>query len=203
MLQLSLTDPQTLAYIKTIGYPTMFLVMIAEGPIITIIAAFLASLNYFNVFLVFLLSLLGDIVGDIIFYLIGYHGGSRVLEKAEKILKIKSTTVEKLKNLFTNHGQKTIFAVKSTTGLCWITFIAAGSVKMDLKKFLGASFLGGIVWSSFLVISGFFFGYAFEKINDYIRSAGLLIAASAIGFFTLITLYKKYRARKMFGNGSL
>ena len=40
--------------------------MIIEGPIITVIGAFLASLGFFNIGIIFFLSLLGDIVGDII-----------------------------------------------------------------------------------------------------------------------------------------
>ena len=142
---INLSDPQTLLYIKTIGYPTMFALMIIEGPIITILGAFLASLGFFNVYIILTLSILGDIVGDIILYSIGYYGGAKFLEKAQKFLKIKDSTIEKIKKYFERHGKKTIFSVKSTTGLCWIAFITAGSVRMNFKDFLIASFLGGIV----------------------------------------------------------
>jgi membrane protein DedA with SNARE-associated domain len=203
MLNLTLTDPHLLSVIKTIGYPTMLLVMIAEGPLMTIVAAFLASLGYFNVGVVFLLSIIGDMIGDVLFYYIGYFGGSRTLLRAEKLLKIKATTVEKIKNLFVHHGMKTIFMVKSTTGLCWIGFITAGTVKMDIKKFIAASFFGGLVWSLFLVLSGFFFGRAFEEINYYIKYAGIIIFFSVVAFFTMITLFKKYSSKKMLENETI
>ena len=199
---INFADPQILAYIKTIGYPAMLALMIVEGPIATILAAFAASLGFFNVFVVLILSMLGDIIGDIILYIIGYTGGARVLAKAERILKIKPEIVAKLEKLFLRHGKKTIFAVKSTTGLCWITFIAAGTVRMKFQEFLFGSFLGGIVWSSFLVAMGYFFGYAFEKINDYIKYAGLIIFAAAASFFMAITAYKKYQSRQILKNGS-
>lgn len=199
---LNLSDPHTLLYIKTIGYPTMLVIMILEGPIITILGAFLASLGFFNVFVIFILSMLGDIAGDIILYTMGYYGGARILEKVQKILKIKSLILEKLKKYFEKHGKKTIFYVKSTTGLCWITFILAGTIKMNFKDFLAASFLGGIIWSAFLVISGYFFGYAFEKINDYIKSAGIIIAIAVISFYILVVLYKKYQSFKLLENGN-
>lgn len=196
------SDPHTLLYIKTIGYPAMFLIMILEGPIITLIGAFLASLGIFNVFIVLSLSILGDIVGDIILYAIGYYGGANILPKAERFLKIQPATIGKLKNYFIKHGRKTIFYVKSTTGLCWITFITAGTIKMNFRDFAMASFWGGIVWSSFLVISGYFFGYAFEKINNYIKSAGLIVFISVVMFYFIILLYKKYQAKKILENGS-
>jgi membrane protein DedA with SNARE-associated domain len=197
---IDLSDPQVLHYIKTFGYPSLFLIMIIEGPIITVIGAFLASLGFFNIWIIFLLSLSGDIIGDVILYILGYLGGAKILSRAERWLKINFTTMDKLRRLFTLHGKKTIFYVKSTTGLCWITFILAGTLKMDFKTFLRASFWGGIVWSGFLVISGFFFGYAFEKINDYLKYAGIIIALLVISFVFFMILYKKNRSRKILEN---
>lgn len=192
---LNLTDPDILNQIKFVGYPLMLLIMIVEGPVATLLAAFAASLGFFNVYVVLILSMLGDIIGDIILYCLGYFGGAKFLEKAQRILKIKPELVSKMENLFNNHGKKTIFAVKSTTGLCWITFIAAGSVRMKFKEFILGSFFGGIIWSGFLVIMGYFFGYAFERINEYIKYAGLIIFVVVAIFYVAITIYKKRRSR--------
>jgi membrane protein DedA with SNARE-associated domain len=197
---IDLSDPQVLQYIKTFGYPSLFLIMVVEGPIVTVIGAFLASLGFFNVWLIFSLSLLGDIAGDIILYAMGYLGGSKILLHAEKLLKINFVTMEKLRRLFTLHGKRTIFYVKSTTGLCWITFILAGTLKMDFKTFLRASFLGGMVWSGVLVLSGYFFGYAFERIDAYLEYAGIIIFLIVSIFLFFMILYKKSRSRKILGN---
>lgn len=197
---IDLSDPQVLQHIKTFGYPSLLLIMTIEGPIITVIGAFLASLGFFNIWIIFFLSLLGDVVGDVILYTLGYFGGTKILSRAERWLKINFTTMDKLRRLFTLHGQKTVFYVKSTTGLCWITFILAGTLKMNFKTFLRASFLGGIVWSGFLVLSGFFFGYAFEKINDYLKYAGIIIVLLVFSFVFFMTLYKKYQSRKILEN---
>lgn len=201
MVITNFSDPETLSYIKTVGYPVMFLIMVIEGPIVALAASFLAKLGFFNIFIVFFLSLLGDIVGDIILYSLGYLGGAKILRKAERFLHINPQFVQKIEKHFKLHGQKTIIAVKSTTGLCWITFIAAGTVRMDFKKFLTGSFLGGIVWSSFLIIVGYFFGYAFGKINDYIQYAGITIFISFVVFYLSVSLYKKYQAKKLLVDG--
>jgi membrane protein DedA with SNARE-associated domain len=194
---LNISDPAILSHIKTIGYPLMLIFMIVEGPIITILAAFAASLGFFNVFLVLILSIIGDIIGDVILYIIGYFGGNKALKKAEQILKIKPAIVERMEQLFRIHGKKTIFAVKSTTGLCWITFIVAGTMQMKFKDFITASFLGGIAWSGFLVIMGYFFGYAFKEIGDYIKYAGMIIFFSAVIFYIIITLYKRHQSKNI------
>jgi len=75
-------------------------------------------------------------------------------------------------------------------------------MRMKLKDFLFGSIFGGIVWSSFLTVMGYFFGYAFVKINDYIKYAGLIIFAAAISFFIALTLYKKYQSRRILKNGN-
>lgn len=179
------------------GYPAMLLFMTVEGPIVTMIAAFLSSLGYFNVFAVFGLSVLGDVLGDMVLYSIGYFGGQIALLRAEKILKIKESIVEKIQEKFRTSGAKIIFYVKATTGLCYITFILAGTARMQLTKFVKYSILGGLVWSSFLVIVGYFFGYAAERISQYIKYAGIIIFAGAVLFFIGLTLYKRKQAREI------
>jgi len=173
--------------------------MIVEGPIVTIVAAFLASLGYFNVFIVFLLSVAGDVIGDIVLYHIGYFGGARILAKAEKFLKVSPATVEKLKQKFHENSGKIIFYVKSTAGLSYITFITAGTLRMRFSKFVKFSILGGLVWSSFLVIIGYFFGYAADKIGDYIKYAGYIIFTAAVVFFIGLSLYKKRQTKEILG----
>ena len=189
---------QELIYILSFwGYPTMLFLMIVEGPIVTIIAAFLASLGYFNIFAVFALSVAGDVIGDIILYHIGYFGGQKILPKVEKFLKVSQSTVEKLKQKFHEKSGKIIFYVKSTTGLSYITFITAGTLRMRLSKFVKFSILGGLVWSSFLVVVGYFFGYAAEQISQYLKYAGYLIFAAAVIFFVGLVLYKKRQAKEI------
>ncbi len=173
------------------GYPVMLLLMIAEGPVVTIIAAFLASLGFFEWPVVYILSVLGDIIGDVIFYFIGFFGGHPVLEKFKKKLKIKQSSIDFLKNRFKEKGAEIIFYVKISTGLSLITFILAGTMKMKFVKFLQFSFLGGLIWSGFLVALGYFFGGLAEQIEKYIKFAGWIILSLAILLFFFINFKKK------------
>jgi len=194
---INIYDPHVLGQIKLIGYPSMLLLMTLEGPVATVLSAFSASLGFFNIFIVFSLSIFGDILGDFIFYSLGYFGGNNLLVKAQKILRITPIMMEKIERLFSRHGKRTIVAVKSTTGLCWITFIAAGAFKMNFREFLSGAFLGGIIWSGFLVIIGYFFGYAFIKIGNYIKYAGIIIFISLVIFYLAVTFFKKYQSKKI------
>lgn len=196
------SSQQIIHLIHIWGYPLMFVLMIIEGPFATMIAAFLSSQGYFNVGIVFILSVMGDIAGDVGLYHIGYFGGPHIIEKTRKFLKISNSVVEKLRDKFHQNSGRLIFYVKSTTGLAYITFTLAGALRMKLAKFLKFSFLGGLVWSSLLVLIGYFFGYAAEQVSQYIKYAGVVIFAGAILALIIITFYKKYESKQILENHS-
>jgi len=178
------------------GYPIMFLLMVTEGTVITVVSAFLASLGFFDIFIVFLLSLIGDIVSDIVIYFIGYFGGRRCLNFVDRKFRYNGSVVVKMEKAFREKGAKIIFFVKSTTGLCFVTFILAGASKMKFRKFLMFSFLGGIFWSLLLVILGYFFGYAAEQISQYVKYAGFIVFGIAVLTVILLILIGKWQAKK-------
>jgi membrane protein DedA with SNARE-associated domain len=185
-------------FLSDYGYWIALPLMTIEGPIVTLIAAFMASMGVFNIYIIFLLSMLGDVLGDIIFYWLGRKGGMHFVRHIGKYIGITEKLVVKMEKFFARHGGKTIFAVKSTTGLCWATFIAAGIVKMPFRKFVGYSVLGGLVWSGFLVIVGYFFGYLYEQIVEYINYAGLIIGSLAVAFIVSVGIYKKHETKDLF-----
>lgn len=171
--------------------------MILEGPVVTLLAAMMASLGAFNVWIVFLLSIAGDMIGDVLLYAAGYKYGIGFVRGFGRYMGITENLVNRMKKYFVRHGGKTIFAVKSTTGLCWATFVTAGIVKMDFKKFIKNSIYGGIVWSGFLVFMGYFYGYLWREIRDYIKYIGWIIFIVAIITFIVINIYKSRQAKKI------
>lgn len=195
---LGIDYPQILEIIAFWGYPLMLLLMILEGPIVTLGAAFMASMGIFNVFIVLILSIFGDVVGDIVLYYIGFFGKKKFIPRKRKFLKSDSEIVTIIKNSFKRKGAQIIFFTKATTGLCYITFTLAGMLKLDFKKFLLFSILGGIVWSSFVVALGYYFGWIAEEIEKYIKFSGWFIFFLAVLTLFLIIFYKKSTSRKKY-----
>jgi membrane-associated protein len=189
-------------FLKHYGYFAMLPLMIIEGPVATIISAMLASLGAFFWPWVLVLSIAGDMIGDIILYGLGFKYGMKFVNGFGKYMGITESLVKRMEKYFEKHGGKTIFAVKSTTGLCWATFTAAGIVKMDFKRFVKYSFLGGVVWSGFLVAMGYFYGYLWKSMKQYISWVGWIIMGVAAASFLVITLYKNYQARKLLKEGN-
>lgn len=185
-------------FLQYYGYWLMLPLMIIEGPVVTLLSAMMASLGAFNVFVVFLLSIAGDLIGDVLFYYFGYRFGLGFVRGMGKYIGITEKLVSRMEKYFECHGGKTIFLVKSTTGLCWATFVTAGIVKMDFRKFLKYSFYGGIIWSGFLVAMGYFYGYLWREIRDNIKWIGWVIFIVAIITFIVVNIYKNRQAKKMF-----
>ncbi|MEI6587781.1 MAG: DedA family protein [Candidatus Moraniibacteriota bacterium] len=185
-------------FLQYYGYWLMLPLMIIEGPVVTLLSAMMASLGAFNIFVVFLLSIAGDLIGDVLFYYFGYKFGLGFARGVGKYIGITEKLVSRMEKYFERHGGKTIFLVKSTTGLCWATFVTAGIVKMNFRKFLKYSFYGGIIWSGFLVVMGYFYGYLWREIRDNIKWIGWVIFIVAIITFIVVNIYKNRQAKKMF-----
>ena len=194
------TGQEILDFLSHWGYWIVLPMMIIEGPVATILSAMLASFGVFNVWIVLILSVVGDVIGDALLYWVGKIWGMRFVDRLGKYVGISRRLVLKMKKYFENHGGKTIFAVKSTIGLGWATFVAAGIAKMNFWKFVEYSVLGGIVWSGFLVAMGYFYGYMWQQIKQYIEWAGLLAIGLAIVTFTVVTFYKKYKLKHILMN---
>jgi len=184
-------------FLQHYGYIVMLPLMIIEGPVATIIAAMLASLGAFNVFIVLVLSILGDVIGDVVLFGLGYHYGLGFVRRIGKYMGITESLVSRMEKYFARHGGKTIFAVKSTTGLCWATFVAAGIAKMDFRRFVKYSVFGGVVWSGFLVAMGYFYGYLWRSFKVYISWAGWIILGVAVVSIAGINLYKSREAKEL------
>lgn len=191
------TGQQIFEFLTHYGYAIMLPLMIIEGPVATIMAATLSSLGAFNIFLVLVLSIVGDVVGDVIWYGLGRRYGLGFVRRFGKYFGISEKTVFLMEKYFTRHGGKTIFAVKSTTGLCWATFTAAGIAKMNFGKFLRYSIYGGLVWSGFLVLMGYFYGYLWREIKQYIDWVGWIIFFLGLISIFIITIYKNRQAKRM------
>lgn len=155
--------------ISTYRYWIIFPLMIVEGPIITIIAAFLASLGSFNVFIIYILALSGNVIADIGYYCVGKFGGKRFLVKYGKYIGVNLNKIELIENHYNKHLIKTIIVAKVTEVLIVPTLISAGIANTDFKKFLIVSFLSEIFKVLIIVLIGYYFGKFYLIIDSYYK----------------------------------
>lgn len=185
------------AWVAAIGYPFIFLAMLVEGPVVTAAAAFAAALNVLNIYIVLLLSFFGDLVGDVIYYAIGYWGREGVLEKYGHWLGLTRARIRKLERHFEKHAAKSLFIVKFLPALPTLGLITAGAVRVPFKKFAAIVTLLIIPRTLLFAGLGYYFGQTFDSINRAINNIGysLSIVAGIAGI--LYFVYRFFSKRIM------
>jgi membrane protein DedA with SNARE-associated domain len=194
-------DPHLVAiasFIILYGYAVILPVAILEGPIITVIAAFLAAQGYFNIFVVYAVVVVGDILGDLLYYGLGRFGGRIARGSLGRKLGIKLASIEKLEQQFNDHSGKALLIGKWTHSFGLVALTGAGAAKMRLGKFVGYSTIGTIPKSLVFLLIGYYVGYAYQKINSYITKGAFLVGivlVVAVGVYLLMKRRKNSKEK--------
>lgn len=176
-----------LSLIELHGYLFIFLIMILEGAIITYAAGFAASLGIFNIYIVLLLSILGNILADSIYYFIGRYMNKTLIEK-KLINLISQERRDKISEFLKNHAGKTIFALKLTPGVAIPGLIVVGASKVDFLKFLFYSSSISVVYSLTFTLIGFYSGKAFGFLYPFVKYGEMFIGLFIL-FIVLIIFF--------------
>lgn len=170
-------------------YLGIFLGTIIEGPVIMTAVGFLVGLGHFNFWLAYILMILGDLVGDIGWYYVGYFGAKKFIEKFGRFFGINDESMEKVKVLFQKHHNKILLLSKVTMGfgLAAPILVTAGISKVPIKKFIILNLIGGFIWTAFLMALGYFFGNIYLLVSEglkvgFIALIVILISALLFGF---------------------
>lgn len=184
----TLVSPEILEKIKAGGYVVMFILMIIEWPLITLAGAALASMGFFNIFIVALLGWIGDMAGDFIFFSIGRYGiknftkNSKISEKNAKNFLCKLDTLVE-KNLLL-----AIFLIKFIPYAPPIGFPYIGRSDIPFRKFIINSLVSCIPIPLFIAIIGFNIG----KITTFWNTANnfeKILSILAIIFLVVFLIF--------------
>jgi membrane protein DedA with SNARE-associated domain len=171
-----------LATLYAYRYLGIFLGTIFEGPVVMAAVGFLMRLGYFEFFLAYILMILGDLTGDIAWYYVGYFGAKKFIEKFGKYFGITEGVFGKVQGLYDRQHTKIIFLSKLTMGFGMAVpiLVTAGITKMPIKKFILLNFLGGFIWTAFVMSLGYFFGNIYLLVSEGLR---VIFIVTVIIFF--------------------
>jgi membrane protein DedA with SNARE-associated domain len=167
--------------IETHGLVLLVPLSILEGPIVTVIASYAARLGYLNIYAVFVVCVLGDLIGDGALYWIGWTGGPWVPPRTRTWLGMGQVRTAKLVHHFRVHGGRTLILGKITHSAGFLVLLAAGAAKMPFGKFLLFNTLGTLPKTAFFCVIGYTIGHAYASID------GNIAKVSAILLITIIT----------------
>jgi len=187
-----MTPTDILHILIRFGYPLIFVVTIFEGPMVTVIGSFLASLGYFNVFIVYAVVVSADMIGDMLWYSLGYFGRNNFIERYGHYIGITTERIVKMERHFSAHAGKTIFLAKITHAIGLPFIIAAGMARIKFKTFFSYSLWATLPKSLIFVFLGYYAGTSYQKIDTVLKDFTLAVILLVMAFGILYYLRRKY-----------
>lgn len=177
-----------------LSYVLIALLVATEGPVTTLIGAAGAAAGLLDIRFVFLATAIGNIVGDALWYSVGYASKADRLHKITGRFGLHQYHIEQLTDEMRCHATKAILVSKITFGLIIPTLVAAGLSRVPLRRWLPAVLVAETLWTVLLVTLGFHGAGAITRIEDGFRMVGAVAAVVAV---TFIALYLKRRRAQL------
>ena len=164
---------------------------IIEGPIVTVIAAYIARMGYMNVYAVYVVCAVADLVGDAMYYGIGRLGPAFLPERWLARMGMGQARQLALSDHFATKGGRTLLFGKWTHSTGLPIMLASGMARMNFLSYMWYNLIGTVPKTAVFVALGYFIGQAYSSIDTYIAriSLGLLLAA------LVVVLYIWYRKK--------
>ena len=170
--------------IRASGYLGVTLIVFAEsglffgfflpGDSLLFTAGFLASLGYFNIFLLVILFAGAAIGGDSFGYFFGRKIGAKFFTR-EKSFFFRPKYVAHTRRFYERHGKKTIIIARFVPVVRTLAPICAGIGSMHYSTFLAYNIIGGIFWTAGITGLGFLLGSAIPNADSYLLPIILVI----------------------------
>jgi len=170
-------------------------IAILEGPIITVVAGYLAHLGAFNPVAAYVIVVVADLVGDVLFYLFGRSGKRWLSPRWRARLGLHDDRLAGLASHFRDKGGRTLIAGKLTHTLGALALIAAGIARMPFLPFLWYNFIATLPKSLFFLMLGYSLGLAYTQVDAWIFWFSL-VPLVVLALWGLDRYFKRREQRK-------
>ena len=184
----------------TMTYLLLFLIVFLEtGLVVTPVlpgdsllfaAGAFAGLGHLRLWPLFFLLSVAAILGDTVNYAIGARLGPRVFSYSKSRF-FNPEHLKKTHEFYEKYGGKTIIIARFVPIVRTFAPFVAGVGAMSYRQFIGYNVIGGVLWVSICVFSGYFFGnLPFVKKNFSL----VVIVIVLISLLPAVIEYLKHRA---------
>ncbi|TXH44649.1 MAG: DedA family protein [Actinobacteria bacterium] len=200
-----LNPEELLASLGTFALVGVILIIFAEtglligfflpgDSLLFITGLFVAQGLYINlpIWLVCLLLTAAAIIGNMVGYWIGYKAGPKLFNKDDSRF-FKKEYVDKTHEFFEKYGNKAIVLARFVPIVRTFITAIAGVGRMDYRKFVIYSAVGGVLWATGVTLLGYFLGnIPFVKDNIEL----ILILVVLVSVIPIVFEYLKHRREK-------
>lgn len=170
----------------------LFIVLLActEGSFLFLIFGVLIKLGYFGFIPVYLALISGNLIGDVVWYYIGFMWGHKFIGRFGKNFGITEDEVTKVTETFHKHKYPILFVSKITNGFGFalVVLITAGIVRIPFALYMVVNIIGQFIWAGMLIGIGYFFSDLYLQIDTILGRVMVII-----GFIIILIIFLKYR----------
>lgn len=178
-------------FIETTGYLGIFVAMTVESALIPLpseitmpFAGFLVSQGKLNFWLVVTTGAVGNLLGSVIAYAIGFylaeHVIEKLIEKYGKFILLTRSEYIKTKTYLQKWGDIVVFASRLLPAVRTVVSLPCGLAQLPLLKFSILTLTGSFIWSAALTYFGVILGENWQVLRPIFEKFDFVIAGSVV-----------------------
>ncbi len=187
---------QLRSLIEIYTYFILFPLVVVEGPIVTIIAGFLTHVKVLNFYTAYIVIVVADITGDILWYSLGRFARGAV-ERFGHLIGLGEEKLRGVDKHFGENGHKTVLFGKLFLGVEVAFLIGAGMAKYNFKKYVLYILLPTLPKSLVFMLIGYFSGGAFVFLDSLLKNIFLSVLVVLFGVFVFYFAVYRFIIRKL------
>lgn len=198
-----------LSIMNQFGYLGVFLLIAIENifppipsEVILVFGGFMTTYANLNITGMIVASTLGSLIGAIVLYYIGKILNKERLKKIVsgkigKVLRLKTSDIDKADEWFDTKGNKSVFFCRFIPIVRSLISIPAGMSEMPMGKFLIYTIAGSLIWNSVLIVVGSKFGENWTKIVDVLNDySHIVLILLVIILIALVYIFYHNKLKK-------
>lgn len=177
--------------ISSLGYPGIVITMAIESALIPLpseiimpFSGFLVSTGRFDLHLVALAGAVGNVLGSLLAYALGFYGKDQVVHKLVrkygKWILLSEEELEQAEKLLHKYKDLVVLGSRVLPGIRTVISLPCGVAKLPLIRFVVLTFVGSLVWSYFLAWIGLTLGENWQTLGPYFHKADAVIGTTLV-----------------------
>ena len=185
------------------GYAVIFAGVLAEqmgAPVssvpLLLAAGALAGAHRLSMLQVLALALLGCLIGDTCWYILGRRRGYSILRLLCRISLEPDSCVRRTEERFSHQGGRALLVSKFVPGLGAAASPLAGLLRMSPWRFLAWDAAGSLLWAGAYVTAGRLFSAQLDRLGRYVAGLGAGLVLLLGGGLAAYVAWKYWQRRR-------
>jgi len=158
---------------------------VIEGPLVAIATGFLTAQGYLDWYSALILLVVGDLIGDLIYYWIG-RSGRTPLAGLLRWLGVPATVTPDLQHRLMNNSTKMLFIGKWTHSIGMVVLIGSGMLRLPQLGFLVINLIATVPKIAVLFAIGYFAGGYYRLVEQHIVLSGIVLGVVGVAAVLLV-----------------